>query len=84
MQLQPFRPSLSQQVSEVCKADELSFQITNKNFLLEVSKSRKKYDVLDSSKKRTLGHLYVLKNAPAFVFWKNPGRHNLLSGLSDL
>ena len=84
MQLLPFRPSLSQQVSEVCKADELSFQITNKNYSLEVSKSRKKYDVLDSSKKRTLGHFSVHKNAPAFVFGKNPGRHNLLLRFSDL
>ena len=46
--------------------------------------SKKKYVVLDSSKKRTLGQFYVLKNAPAFVFWKNPGRHNLLLRFTDL
>ena len=40
--------------------------------LLKVSKSRKKkYIVLDSPKKQTLGHFYVLKNAPAFVFLEN-------------
>ena len=46
--------------------------------------SEKKYVVLDSSKKRTLGQFYVLKIAPAFVFWKNPGRHNLLLRFTDL
>ena len=37
----------------------------------KVSKSRKKYVVLDSPKKRTLGHFSVNKNAPAFVFLEN-------------
>ena len=27
---------------------------------------------------------YALKNAPAFVFWKNPGGHNLLLRFTDL
>ena len=31
-----------------------------------------------------LGHFYVLKNALAFVFWKNPGRHNLFLRFTDL
>ena len=38
----------------------------------------KKYVVLDSSKKRTLGQFSVHKIAPVFIFWKNPGRHDLL------
>ena len=38
--------------------------------------AKKKYVVLYSSKKRTLGQFYVLKIAQALVFWKNPGRHN--------
>ena len=46
--------------------------------------SKKKYVVLDSSKKPTLGQFYVLKIAPSFVFWKNPGRHNLLLRFTDL
>ena len=46
--------------------------------------SKKKYVVLDSSKNRTLGQSYVLKIAPAFIFWKNPGRHNLLLRFTDL
>ena len=46
--------------------------------------SKRKYVVLDSSKKRTLGQFYVLKIAPVFVFWKNPGRHNLLLRFTDL
>ena len=45
---------------------------------------KKIYVVLDSSKKRTLGQFYVLKIAPAFIFWKNPGRHNLLLRFTDL
>ena len=27
---------------------------------------------------------YILKIAPAFVFWKNPGHHNLLLRFTDL
>ena len=51
---------------------------------LKIRISQKKYAVLDSSKKRTLGQFYVLKIAPAFVFWKNPGCHNLLLRFTDL
>ena len=54
------------------------------NVLLKVSKSRKKYAVLDSSKKRTLGKFSVYKIDPAFIFWKNPGWHNLLLRFTDL
>ena len=44
--------------------------------IVKVSKSRKRiYVVIDSPKKRTLGHFYVLKNAPAFVFLENLGQH---------
>ena len=32
---------------------------------------------------RVLGQFFVLKNAPAFVFWKNSGRHNFLLKLTD-
>ena len=44
----------------------------------------KKIVVLDSSKKWTLGQFYVLIIPPAFVFWKNPGRHYLLLRFTDL
>ena len=48
----------------------------NRGYLVKVSKSRKeKYAFLDSPKKRTQGHFYVLKNAPAFVFLENLGQH---------
>ena len=43
--------------------------------LIKVRKSRKKYVVLDSSKKRMRGKFYVLKIARAVVFWKNPEQH---------
>ena len=52
--------------------------------LLKFRKSWKKNVVLYSSKKRTMGQFYVLKIAPAFIFWKNPGRHNLLLRFTDL
>ena len=42
---------------------------------LKVSKSQKKYVVLDSPKKRTLGHFSVHKNASAFVFLENLGQY---------
>ena len=55
------------------------------SILLKVSKSpKKKYGALDPSKKRMMGQSYVLRIAPAFVFWKNPGRHDLLLRLADL
>ena len=44
----------------------------------------KKHVVLDSSKKQTLGQSYALKITPAFIFWKNLGRHNLLLRFTDL
>ena len=52
---------------------------------IKVSKSQKKiYNVLDSSKKRTLGQFYLLINAPVFFFLKNPERHNMLLRFTDL
>ena len=45
---------------------------------------KKKYVVLDSSQKRTLGQFCVLKIDQVFVFWKNPGRHDLLLRFTDL
>ena len=52
---------------------------------IKVSKSQKKiYNVLDSSKKRTLGQFYLLINAPVFFFSKNPERHNMLLRFTDL
>ena len=37
--------------------------------------SKRKYVVLDSPKKRKLGHFYVLKNAPVFLKLENLGQH---------
>ena len=52
---------------------------------LKVSKSRKKkYVVLDSPIKGTLGHFYVLKNAPAFGFLENLGQHFFFVRFTDL
>ena len=51
---------------------------------LKVSKSQKKYVVLDSPKKRTLGHFSVHKHAPAFVSLENLGQHNFFSRFTDL
>ena len=57
--------------------------------VVKVGKSRKKYGVLDSSKKRSKLSILSTEGAQdsefcCSFFWKNPGRKILLSRFTDL
>ena len=54
-------------------------------WVIKVSKSRKQIKMsLIFPKKNNETHLGYYPEGVLFVFWKNPGLHNLLSRLSDL
>ena len=70
----------SEKATKFCKISTADLSITKGQKIL-----KKKYVVLDSSKKRTLGQFSVNKIALAFGFFrKNSGKHIFFSRFSDL